>query len=87
MGYKIVFDTERMRKVATNRDYIAFQDGDYKSRLEMMAKFIFNEDGGYLDAKDGYEYIMNLTLAETEELLKGVDKLSDELVPPMNAAL
>lgn len=57
---KLEFDQERL----TLGDLLALDEGNTRGRMEVLAKFVINGSGEYLDPEEGFEELKHFSIAD-----------------------
>jgi hypothetical protein len=87
MAINIQVDQDRMSKLVTIDEYLALTDGDVRTMVNVLSKFVIGDNGEYLDEKDGRKLIGSLTIDGMREVVaKFVSASEDIVVHPSTGA-
>ena len=84
---KIKIDTDILEESVTVDEYLAMSDGDIKSIMGVMSKFVLAEDGSYLPPADGRKALGSLTMKEMEQTALDFAEMMKNAVPKAKGSL
>lgn len=83
---KIVITQADVKKNLKIRDILAAQSGDMFKIIDILARFVQDDNGEMLSPEAGKEVILDLTVEELEAATKAFySAVTDQSVPPVNA--
>lgn len=86
MTIKIRVEQTDIKRNITLRELFAAQNGNMEAMVSVLSRFVVNEDGKKLNAEEGKEALLDLTLEELEQATKTMfTAVLDGAVPPVNA--
>ena len=71
-GYTVKLPTDKKRY--TGRDVINLSKGDIELTYNVIAKFVYDEDGNRVDHEDGFEFLIDLEIYEFEEIMSQLNR-------------
>ena len=87
MTFKIRKDMERLENTLTIDEFLEMQEGNLKSIINVMSKFVLDDNSEYKTPEEGRKVIGSLTLAELKNASEDFNKkITDAAVPPENAS-
>ena len=76
-------DPERMKDLLTVDDYLGMVEGDVGQSVELISKFVTDENGNFLDDGEGRKAIGLIPYAELPEVIvEFITLMKDAASPP-----
>ena len=80
-------DPERMKELLTVDDYLGMQEGDLGQSVELISKFVTDEDGEYLGYEEGRKAIGQISYADLPAvIIEFIDLMKDVASPPQSGS-
>ena len=85
---RIKMERERLLDEVDLDTYIGVQEGDLKALREMVATFVVDEKGEYLEKAEGLKLVGKLKIRQLKDLQRSLVEGGEQaIVPPENGAV
>lgn len=85
MDITIKVDQARLGELVTVDEFIGMQDGDFKTIINVVSRFVIGEDGKYLEPIEGRKMVGALSMNQLKEATTAfVDGAGKAAVPPVS---
>ena len=84
---KLKIDQVDIKRNVSLRELLKAQSGDMGAIVDILGRFVIDEDGQKMTPEQGREVVLDMTIEQIEQATKALyGGVMDAAVPPMSAA-